>query len=105
MFYKTSNYYYHICTPTKFDYNKQVGLSSKSTKIKQFIEQHWNNDNIHSFLEVSQAGELRARSISSNDRPFVSTTLLAMYRTARTHTAENPKYTELIPNLFITLKK
>lgn len=56
-------------------------------------------------LEVSQAEQLRARSISSNDRPLVSTTLPAMYKTARTHTAENPKYTELIPNLFTTLKK
>jgi len=43
------------------------------------------------FLGDFHAEELRARSISSNDRPFVSTTLPAMYKTARTQTAEKPK--------------
>lgn len=52
-----------------------------------------------------QTTGLRARSISSNDRPFVSTTLTAMYKTARRQTVANPKYTVLIPNLFTTLKK
>lgn len=34
---------------------------------------------------------LSSRSISSNERPLVSTTLFAIYKTAATHTAENPK--------------
>lgn len=53
----------------------------------------------------NQVAGLRARSISSKDRPFVSTTLPSMYKTARRQTAEKPKYTELMPNLFTTLKK
>lgn len=52
-----------------------------------------------------QIAGLRARSISSKDLPFVSTTLPAMYRTARIQTVANPKYTELIPNLVTTLRK
>ena len=54
---------------------------------------------------LDQIAGLRARSISSSDRPFVSTTLPAMYMTARRQTIENPKQTELIPNLFTKLKK
>lgn len=53
----------------------------------------------------NQIAGFRARSISSKDLPFVSTTLTAMYNTARTQMAANPKYTVLIPNLFTTLKK
>lgn len=110
---KLTKYCSHICKGATFGYNKQAipvitharqmcGTSSKS--IKQFCEQHRNYEHMH-FLEYFHAEALRARSISSNDRPFVSTTLPAMYKTARTQTAENPKYTELIPNLFTTLKK
>ncbi|GKF02273.1 hypothetical protein Tco_0029196, partial [Tanacetum coccineum] len=35
-------------------------------------------------------GVLSSRSISSNDRPFVSTTLEAMYITARIQILANP---------------
>lgn len=48
---------------------------------------------------------MRASSISSKDRPFVSTTLPLTYITARTQTRPNPRYTVLSPTLFTTLKK
>lgn len=54
---------------------------------------------------AAQIAGLRARSISSSDRPFVSTTLPAMYKTARRQTEANPRYTVLIPYLFTKLKK
>lgn len=47
---------------------------------------------------------LSSRSISSNERPLVSTTLLLTYSTAAAHTTEKPKYTVLTPNLWTTLK-
>lgn len=54
---------------------------------------------------TTQTAGLNSRSISSSDRPFVSTTLPAIYMTARRQTDANPRYTVLIPNLVTTLKK
>jgi len=47
---------------------------------------------------------LSSRSISSNDRPFVSTTLLFTYATAAAQTAEKKRYTVLTPKRWTTLK-
>lgn len=53
----------------------------------------------------AQTAGLSSRSISSSDRPFVSTTLPAMYKTARRQIEANPRYTLLMPYLFTKLKK
>jgi len=67
--------------------NQSISVSDGKS-IKHSVRR--NYEHMH-FLGDFHAEELRARSISSNDRPFVSTTLPAMYKTARTQTAEKPK--------------
>lgn len=72
------------------------------------IQTHWKAEaeiTLSCSCGTTQIAGLNSRSISSSDRPFVSTTLPVIYTTATRQESANPMYTVLIPNLVTMLKK
>lgn len=87
---------FFINVPKLFHLNLQTNMNNKKEKSSLMVQIR---------AQILQAVALRICSISSSDRPFVSTILRATYNTASKQTTPNPKYTVLMPNLFTKLRK